>query len=514
VAELSARPFPPGDYPVVIVGSGPGGLQASYALSRLGVEHAVISRDDAPGGMFRRFPLYQRLVSWTKVDAPSEPGTREYEWYDHNSLIGDRPEHQGAVVPFVDRSYIVPSRPEMEQGLAAFAEKAGLRVRYGCAWESTRRDGDGTLALGTSDGEYRCRAAVFAIGVTEPWKSPISGIEHVPHYADAGQPGHYQGKRVFVIGKRNSGFELAHGVLPLARQVFLGSPRPVDTAVIALSSVRVRNLQPHEDAGFGGGTFVLDVAIERIERAQDGYRVTGVGTTRQGRLDLTVDEMIAATGFATPLLDLPALGVRTVAQGRIPALTPYWESDPGSGIYFAGNTTQGAPGLRKHGIVSSSASVLGFRYNARIMAEHLAETHLGLDVPRRRVEPGELVSYLLREATSAPELWAQKSYLARAVSTKGETRIVPLAHWLDDPRGRLLAIAIEMNAEGEISPAVYLDRNGDVEARLLPPHHLNDFEGEDYRRELEAVLAPKRLLDTTAPPRDPRSRCRSRTGGS
>jgi thioredoxin reductase len=488
VAELSGQPFPPGEYPVVVVGSGPGGLQTSYSLSRLGIEHAVISRDDAPGGMFRRFPLYQRLVSWTKPDSPCEPGTREYEWYDHNSLIGHQPEHQGTIVPFMDRSYMVPSRSEMEQGLAAFAEKAGVRVRYRCAWESTRREDDGRLVLETSDGEYSCRVAVFAIGVTEPWKSPIPGIEHVPHYAEAGQAGDYQGKRVFVIGKRNSGFELANGVLPWARQVFLGSPRPVDATVLALSSVRVRNLQPYEDAGFGGGTFVLDVALEEIQRTQDGYRIIGAGTTREGRLDLIVDEVIAATGFSTPLRDLPALGVRTVAQGRIPALTPHWESDAGSGIYFAGSVTQGAAGLKKHGVGSSSAAVLGLRYNAHVMAVHLVETHLGIDVPRARVEPSDLVPYLLGEATHAPELWAQKSYLARAVSDAGETRIVPLADWLDYPRDRSVAIAVEMNAKGEIYPTVYVDRKGDVEEHLLASHDLNDFEGEEYRRELEALL--------------------------
>ena len=48
------RPFPPGDYPLIVVGSGPGGLQASYSLRRLGVEHALISKDAGPGGMFRR----------------------------------------------------------------------------------------------------------------------------------------------------------------------------------------------------------------------------------------------------------------------------------------------------------------------------------------------------------------------------------------------------------------------------------------------------------------------------
>ena len=44
--------------------------------------------------MFPRFPDLQRLISWTKPDAPVARGTREYEWYDHNSLVGDADGHQ------------------------------------------------------------------------------------------------------------------------------------------------------------------------------------------------------------------------------------------------------------------------------------------------------------------------------------------------------------------------------------------------------------------------------------
>ena len=89
MAETIDRPFPPGEYPVTIVGTGPGGLQASYAFRRLGIDHALISADATPGGMFRRWPYFQRLLSWTKPFAPAAAGTRAYERYDWNSLIAD-----------------------------------------------------------------------------------------------------------------------------------------------------------------------------------------------------------------------------------------------------------------------------------------------------------------------------------------------------------------------------------------------------------------------------------------
>ena len=93
---VSTRPFPPGAYPVVVVGSGPGGLQLSNALTEVGVDHAVISQDPSPGGMFRRWPYFQRLLSWTKPHAPVERGTRAYERYDWNSLLTEDP---AAVAP-------------------------------------------------------------------------------------------------------------------------------------------------------------------------------------------------------------------------------------------------------------------------------------------------------------------------------------------------------------------------------------------------------------------------------
>ncbi|HEY7003116.1 MAG TPA: NAD(P)-binding domain-containing protein [Gaiellaceae bacterium] len=482
-----SRVHPPGEYPVVVVGSGPGALQTSYALSRLGVEHAAVSQDDSPGGMFRKWPIYQRLLSWTKPDAPHERTTRAYEWYDHNSLIADEPELRATAAAEMDRTHMVPSRPEMERSLAAFAERGGVRVRYGCRWEGTRREDDRYVLL-TSDGEYRCRAVVFALGVTEPWRSAIPGIGDVPHYADTPAAAKFQGKSVLVIGKRNSGFELADGLEPWARQIFLVSPRPVQSAVLAAATVRVRYFEPLEDAAWGGGTFALDAAVERIERTGEGrFRLHAQGTTRPGEITLEADEAIAATGFRTPLRDLQTQGLATVADGRIPALTPYWESTTMKGVYFAGNAMQGAAGLRKNGIGSASGTVSGFRYNARLLARQIAK-QLGAKLEWPQLGRDEIVSFLLEELRSGPEIWTQKGYLARAVYPDGSTDIVPLAHFLDHCERGSLAVTIEMNATGDIYPVAYVRAGEEIDERPMPPAHLNDFSGGEYRRVLETLL--------------------------
>jgi len=505
VAQLNARqkerPFAPGSYPVVVVGSGPGGIQLSYSLGRLGVPHAVLSADESAGGMFRKWPLFQRLLSWTKPFASPERASRTYERYDWNSLVADEPENRSLMPEFMDGSSSFPSRPEMEQNLVAFVDRSGIDVRFGCRWTGTRREsgpeGD-EFVLETTDGEYRCRAAVFAVGIAEPFVPPSPGSELAVHYAGTRPAESYAGRRVFIVGKQNSGFELASGLLPWARQIVIASPSPAKLSVNtkSLVGIRARYVQPYEDHVLGGGVAVLDAAIERLEQTADGaISVALRRTDGGGSLTFEVDDVIAATGFVAPLLDLPDLGVAVVGRSGLPAQTPYWESATVPGIYFAGTISQGARGLQKHGLPANSGAVHGARYNARVLARHLAGTRFGVEPPAPAIDPAALVDRLVEEATCSPELWHQKAYLAWVASrgNDGAWRdegVQPLAHVLDAPGPDALILTLEANGDGAIYPVVYLRTAGVTEERVIEPDPFLDFSGPDQRRQFaEAVSA-------------------------
>ena len=493
MGEVDARPFPPGDYPLVVVGSGPGGIQVSYSLRRLGVEHALISADEAPGGMFRRFPFFQRLLSWTKPYAPAPRGSRAYERYDWNSLIGEEPSHRAIQPEFMDGTSEFPSRPEMEAQLAEFVRRAALPIRYGCRWEATRRDGE-RFVLETSDGEYRCGLVVFAVGVAEPFTPEMPGRELVAHYVDTRDAETYAGRRLFIIGKQNSGFELASGLLHWASRIVLASPRPAKLSVEtnSLAGIRARYVQPVEDRFMGGGVYILNASIEGVERVGDVLRVRTRAT--DGGMDLAIeaDEVIAATGFVAPLRDLPTLGVATFGRSRLPAQTAYWESASLPGIYFAGTINMGSAGLKKNG-VGGTGAVHGTRFNARILAREIAERHFGVVVPRPPLAPRDVVGYLLEEATDAPELWNQKGYLARAVLFGADgpydEGIVPLQAFVDGSGPDGVAIGLEGDPEGVVRPAAYVRRKGAVSEVMLDPDPLNEFRGSsDGRARLTAAL--------------------------
>ena len=209
---------------------------------------------------------------------------------------------------------------------------------------------------------------------------------------------------------------------------------------------------------------------------------------------LEADDVIAATGFHAPMLDLPELGVATVADGRLPALTPYWESVTLPGVYFAGNVSDAAPGLRKHGVASLSTMVCGFRYNARVLARHVAEPASACaERPARRIRP--VAPYLLvHELNHSPELAIQKGYLARVLHSADDGGSTTRA----SSRSRSSSTA-SATASRSRSSSTRRRRSGRSSTsgttacwarRYLPPHPLRRYEGKPYLDALEKLLRP------------------------
>ena len=493
---LDARPFPPGEYGVVVVGSGPGGLQVSYYLSRLGIDHAVISADPAPGGMFRQFPFFQRLLSWTKPHTAFAHDSREYERYDFNSLVAFEHANRAVMPGLMDGSSEFPSRAEMEAGINEFVRRTGLVVRYDTPWEETSRDGQ-HFVLHTPDGDYRTRVLIFAVGAAQPrMPEEIPGIEHAAHYVDTREAASYAGKRLFLMGKANSAFELASGLLQWASPIILASPRPAQLSVNihSLGGVRARYVQPWEDAELGGGVFILDASTERLERHEGGITVHTRRSDNGEPFVAEADEVIAATGFSAPLRDLPDLGVATFGRSGLPTMTNHYESATVPGVYFAGTITQGVSGLKKFGIPPNSGAVQGFRYNARLTVDEIAARYFDVARPRPEIEPDSVVERLLTSASTAPELWHQKSYLAHAISRDEDgclrdEGLVSLAAYVDESGPDGVAITVETDDKGSIHPAVYVRRRGRVDAdAALDEGPLTEYRTAGHRQALQALL--------------------------
>ena len=108
------------------------------------------------------------------------------------------------------------------------------------------------------------------------------------------------------------------------------------------------------------------------------------------------------------------------------------------GIYFAGTITQGSAGLKKHGIPANSGAVHGARYNARVLARHLAPTRFGIPaaIGGPAIAPGRLVDTLAGYLETGSALWHQRAYLARVISLDAaegprDEGMVPLAAFVD-----------------------------------------------------------------------------------
>ena len=112
--------------------------------------------------MFRRWPFFQRLLSWTKPYAPVERDSRAYERYDWNSLLADEPDaprdHAGPHGRVVVLPVAAGDGAEPRDVRRADGDADPLRLPLDATRREDGPDGE-RFVLETTDGEYRARVA-------------------------------------------------------------------------------------------------------------------------------------------------------------------------------------------------------------------------------------------------------------------------------------------------------------------------------------------------------------------
>ncbi|MGW4271530.1 flavin-containing monooxygenase [Streptomyces seoulensis] len=191
-ADPTAAP-PPGhaDRPVYVVGGGPGGLAAAYALRARGVRAVVLEKSDRVGAAWRGH--YDRLHLHTTRRLSALPG-----------------------LPIPRRFGRWVARDDVVRYLEKYAEHHELEIVTGVEVSRIERapDGTGWLLRATGGRELTGGAVVVATGHNHtprlpdwPGRAGYTGeLLHARAYRD---PAPYAGRDVLVVGVGNTGAEIA-----------------------------------------------------------------------------------------------------------------------------------------------------------------------------------------------------------------------------------------------------------------------------------------------------------------
>lgn len=414
------------EHDYLIIGAGPAGLQLAYCLSQAKLDYAVLEANESSGSFFRQYPKHRKLLSINKIYTGRDD--REYNLrHDWNSLLT---HDQDIRVGQHTKSYF-PDAGHLADYLERFASELALEISYGVRVERISRGDDGRFTVETSTGEWRCRRLVIATGIGKPFVPDIPGIDLARGYEDISlDADELRNKSVLILGKGNSALETAEHLLESAAVIHLLSPRPVRLAwdTRHVGDVRAVNNNFLDTYHLKSQNAVIDGVVHEITEAEDGRLVVKFasihcpGETEQ----ITYDCVLRCTGFR---FDESIFEERCRPAmrscGRLPLMTPSFESTSVPELFFAGASMQ-ALDYKK----GQSAFIHGFRYNVRTLAALLANRYGGEPLPATELERGTrgLARAILTRMSSVSSLWQQVGFLCDVLIDATDDAAPQLVH--------------------------------------------------------------------------------------
>ena len=403
----------------LIIGAGPAGLQMGYFFEKHQRNYLILEAQNLVASFFAKHPRNRKLISFNKTAHLYDDPEIKLRW-DWNSLLSD--------YEFLFEAYskkLYPSADEMVHYLSDFANHYELNIQFNTKVAQVSRLAEGGFCVkDASNNEYFCRGLIVATGLSKPYIPDIPGIEHVEEgYENVTmEPESFRNQRVLIIGKGNSGFEIADNILETAALIHLASPESIKFAWNTrhpghLRADYTRILDAYQLKLLHGA---LDCTISQIYRENGKYVASIHYTHADGEVEeIIYDRIIRCAGFCfdDAIFDSsckPALAI----TGKFPALTSMWESTNVPDLFFAGTLMQ-MRDFRQ----SSSAFIDGFRYNIRCLYHFLANRYHDQPLPNQLIpmRVKAIAEATMERVCRTSALWTQFGYLCDVIVVDEET---------------------------------------------------------------------------------------------
>ena len=324
---------------LIIVGAGPAGLLAAYHAKRYGLKYTVLEKSKI-GQSWRCMFDGMTLLS---------PGHWKFDW---TSLSPDFPIwNMNVTKPF-------QTVEEFVQYLEAFADEYRLKIMERSEVVDIVPQEHGYRVY-TDDFHLDSRYLMMATGVFHnPYLPDYPGIEdnpHVHHSSDVKDLNEFKGKKVAIVGSRNSGIELAVALSGYSEITVLCR----DKVKYYLTTGMLSHVR-----GIYEGLFKELVKFNIIHCHENCTieKIEGGRIFCRNMPSMDSDEIIMATGFRPVLLPIMG-GELKMGFQEYPVRDEHGESVSMPGLFFAG------------GIIGDSvekAVIHGFREDVEmtVMAIH------------------------------------------------------------------------------------------------------------------------------------------------
>lgn len=305
---------------VLIVGAGPIGLETAWALRRVGVDSIVVDRG-AIGATMR----------WWA------PGTKFFSSPDRIAIAG---------LPMAVANQEKATREDYLGYLVQVARAHSINVRTFTSVEGIERSGggfavrvrDARLADGPTETLVATKV-VLAIGnMHRPRLLGVTGesLPMVDHYLR--EPSQYVGRRVLIVGGKNSAVEAAIRLYRVGADVTISYRRE------AFDAKRVKYwLRPELEWLIEKQkiTFLPCTAPVEFEPGRVTLAACAEGEPTGEQRTIEIDDALLLTGYGQDTSLFEQLGVELVGEARKPKYDSATMETNASGVFVAGTAVAG-----------------------------------------------------------------------------------------------------------------------------------------------------------------------------